>query len=441
MSLTGKIHQARNEIEQWARDYGLDFFDTVFEIVDVKLLSEIAAYGGFPTRYPHWRFGMEFDQINKGHDYGLHKIYELVINNDPCTAYLMRSNSFVDQKIVIAHVYAHSDFFKNNAWFKQTNRKMLDTMGNHASRVHAYCEKFGFNTVEDFMDICLSIEGLIDMYHPYKKSGIKAVEGEPPAGPPAESPAPEEDSAKMKPSGKKIKDVMGYLIAHAPLEEWQRDVLEIIYKEAFYFQPQAQTKIMNEGWASYWHSKILTEKALRDAEVIDFADHHAGTLAARPGQMNPYKLGIELFRDIEAQQGTRRIFEVRKLYNDITFVDEFLDEAFCEKQKLFVYAYNKRNGTYEIVDRNYKKVKEKLLFSLTNSGRPFISVIDGNYQNKGGLLLLHEHHGVDLKIPEAKETLERIYQIWKKPVCLETRVNGEKRLFIYSGKEHQEKAL
>src|SRR5262245_57866004 len=125
-------------------------------------MNEVAAYGGFPTRYPHWRFGMEYEHLKKSYSYGLHKIYEMVINNDPCTAYLLECNATVDQKIVMAHVYGHSDFFKNNVWFSRTNRKMLDEMANHATRVRRYMERYGVEVVEDFIDACLSIETLID---------------------------------------------------------------------------------------------------------------------------------------------------------------------------------------------------------------------------------------------------------------------------------------
>lgn len=440
MSLKGKIHDIRKNIETWSREHGLDFFDTVFELVDADQLNEIAAYGGFPTRYPHWRFGMEFDHLSKGYDYGFQKIYELVINTNPCYAYLMRSNSLVDQKIVIAHVFAHADFFKNNDWFKETNRKMIDMMGNHAAVVRSYCDRYGYETVEAFIDICLSIEGLIDVYHPYQKGSEILI----------------------------TKDMIGYLSEHAPLEDWQRDVLSMIRKEAYYFAPQGQTKILNEGWATYWHLKILTEKALKDAEVIDFADHHAAVVESRLGHMNPYRLGLELFRDIEYRwdtgkfgkefeecddmnrrrewdqklgRGREKIFEVRKHYNDLTFIDEFLTPEFCERQKLFVYAYNKRNGAYEIFDRDFKKVKDKLLFSLTHFGQPIICVLEGNYEGKGHLYLLHEHHGVDLKFPEAKEVMERVFSLWKKPIHLETRINGEKRLLTYNGSEHLEKAI
>ena len=153
-----------------------------------------------------------------------------------------------------------------------------------------------------------------------------------------------------------------FLLEHAPLKDWQRDVLAIIRDEAYYFAPQGQTKIMNEGWASYWHSTIMTRHGLTDAEVIDYADHHSGTMATSPHRLNPYKLGIELFRDIEERWnkghfgpeyeacddlhvkenwdkqlglGREKIFEVRRIYNDVTFIDAFLTPEFCIKHKLF----------------------------------------------------------------------------------------------------------
>ena len=138
-----------------AREYGLDFFDTIFEMVDYEEMSMLAAYGGFPQRYPHWRFGAQFDELMKGYSYGLQKIYEMVINTDPCYAYLLTANEITDQKLVIAHVYGHCDFFKNNAWFSKTNRRMLDQMANHSARVNRYIDRFGYEPVEEFIDACL----------------------------------------------------------------------------------------------------------------------------------------------------------------------------------------------------------------------------------------------------------------------------------------------
>ena len=320
---------ARPRWRSTPRGYGLDFYPTIFEVVDYDQLNAVAAYGGFPTRYPHWRFGMEYEQLAKGYSYGLQKIYELVINNDPCYAYLMRSNALTDQKLVMAHVYGHCDFFKNNYWFSQTNRKMMDQMANHGNRIRRYMDRFGVDEVETFIDACLSIEDLIDIHSPFiqrfdpetrfefkphagrrrRRAAAGQVPGQAVHGLVHQSArraggrsrcacARSSDADKRFPAEPTL-DVMLFLLEHAPLKPWQLDVLSIIRDEAYYFAPQAQTKIMNEGWASYWHSTIMTRQGLEPQDVVDYADHHSGTMATSPGRLNPYKLGIELFRDIE----------------------------------------------------------------------------------------------------------------------------------------------
>src|SRR5438270_6847080 len=158
------LRALKQEIECYARSYGLDFYETIFEVLEAEDLNEVAAYGGFPTRYPHWSFGMAYEELHKGYDYGLSKIYEMVINNDPCYAYLMRCNHTVDQKLVMAHVYGHCDFFKNNAYFSHTSRKMMDEMANHGMRIRRYAERFGEEEVETFLDRCMSIDDLIDVH-------------------------------------------------------------------------------------------------------------------------------------------------------------------------------------------------------------------------------------------------------------------------------------
>src|SRR6266705_3992340 len=160
---------AKKQIREQARSYGLDFFPVIYEMCDWEQMNQIAAYGGFPQRYPHWRWGMEYERLRKQHFYGLGRIYEMVINNDPCYAYLQESNQLVDQKLVIAHVYGHSDFFKNNIWFSQTNRKMMDEMANHGTRIRSCMDRYGEDTVESFIDNCLSLENLIDIYSPLIK--------------------------------------------------------------------------------------------------------------------------------------------------------------------------------------------------------------------------------------------------------------------------------
>jgi stage V sporulation protein R len=261
------------------------------------------------------------------------------------------------------------------------------------------------------------------------------------------------------------RDILLFLLEHAPLDRWKRDILSMIREEAYYFLPQMQTKIMNEGWASYWHSTIMTSKALTPAEVIDYADHHSGTLAPYSGRLNPYKLGLELFRDIEdrwnkgkfgkeyeecedmverkrwnknAGLGRKKIFEARKLYNDLTFIDTFLTPEFCKDHKLFAYDYNKNANTYEITSREFKKIKDKLLFSLTNAGQPIIEVTDGNYKNRGELYLTHRHEGVDLKLDWLQEVLKNLYEIWSRPVLIETKLEGAPRIYSFDGIEQKD---
>src|SRR5580704_11603119 len=168
-SLPSELANLQTQIEAYAARQGLDFFPTIFELVEADELNAIAAYGGFPTRYPHWRFGMEYEQLSKGYHYGLQKIYELVINNNPCYAYLMKSNELVDQKLVMCHVYGHCDFFKNNAYFSQTSRKMMDEMANNGNRIRRHMDRQGVDEVETFIDACLSIEDLIDIHSTFIK--------------------------------------------------------------------------------------------------------------------------------------------------------------------------------------------------------------------------------------------------------------------------------
>lgn len=493
--LTPDLRELQRTVESAAREYGLDFFEIVYEVLDWEEISEVAAFGGYPARYPHWRFGMEYIELSRSYAYGLSKIYEMVINNDPTYAYLLAANHHVDQKLVMAHVCGHGDFFKHNFMFAGTNRKMLDEMANHASRVRRYMEREGVETVESFLDRCLSLENLID-YSALSADAVAHAPGryeddedgdalrepwrlrskeymDPFINPPEVIEAERERLvAASRPVPRSLperptRDVLGFLLEHAPLARWERDVLGIVREEAYYFAPQGRTKIMNEGWASYWHSRLMTEKLLDPSELLDYADHHSGTMASGPGRLNPYKVGIELWRDIEerwnkgrhgpewdactdtraragwdtgAMRGQEKIFEVRRFYNDVTFIDEFLTPEFVRRHGLFTWEYDERTRTYVISDRDFAAVKEKLLFMLTNFGQPTIDLVDANYLNRGELLLIHRYEGVPLKMDEAAETLENLQALWKRPVNLETYVDDAPVALTFDGTQHRQEA-
>lgn len=493
-NLTPELERARVQIKKMAEDYGLDFFETIFELITYDQMNQFAAYGGFPVRYPHWRFGMEYESLSKGYEYGLSKIYEMVINTDPCYAYLMEGNMLVDQKLVMAHVFGHCDFFKNNQWFSKTNRKMMDAMANHATRIRRHMDRYGVENVENFIDRCLSIENLIDRYSPYVSKATPPVPAElaekkndNPSGllrsersymdkyiNPPEFVRQQQDAQRKRAEeesnfpARPERDVLNFLIQYGPLKPWQQDILSIIRDEAYYFSPQGMTKIMNEGWASYWHSTMMTQQILNDSEVIDYADHHSGTVAMTPSRFNPYKVGIELFRHIEERWnkgqfgkewnecdnfderknwdkklglGRQKIFEVRRDYNDVTFIDTFMTEDFCVQNKLFVYKFNRKTQRYEIDTRDFANIKKQLLFQLTNWGQPIIDVVDGNYENRGELLMRHMHEGIDMQPDYMEETMKNLQALWGRPVNMMTIMDGEEKLFSYNGTDFKEFTL
>jgi stage V sporulation protein R len=495
--ITGELKKLQIEIESYAVEFGLDFFPQVFEMCDYETINILAAQEGFPARYPHWRFGMQFDQLSQGYRYGLQKIYEMVINTNPCYAYLLDVNNWVDQKLVMSHVYGHNDFFKNNAWFSGTNRKMMDVMANHGSKIRRFAAKYGETQVESFIDCVLSLENLIDINNLFETADIQrrraAIEKQYSFEKSKDFEQADDRSQALKSflrtkdrqskvqtkafdetKVEKItkipetpeKDVLLFLMEHAPLKEWQVDVIGILREEAYYFLPQRITKIMNEGWASYWHSTIMTQRAADASEIIDFADKHAGVMVMNQKQINPYKVGIELMRDIEyrwntgkfgkeynecddmeakhhwdtkAMLGREKIFQVRKSHNDISFIDEFLTPEFCERQKMFTYKFNPRTERFEIDTRDFQAIKQKLLTSLTNFGSPVIKVIDGNYQNRSELLLRHEHDGVDLDGNFAELTMRNLYKIWKRPINLVTKYEEKEVVFHFNGESFQTK--
>ena len=237
------------------------------------------------------------------------------------------------------------------------------------------------------------------------------------------------------------RDVLLFLLRHGDLPQWKADILQMIREEAYYFAPQAQTKIMNEGWATFWHTRLMTDGLATIADIVHYADHHSGTVAMSPYRLNPYKLGLELFRDIEerwnmgrfgkewedcddlslrlkwdtqAGRGREKIFEVRKHYNDVTFIDEFLTPEFVMEQKMFNYGFNKKTSNWEIVTKEFKAIKNKLLGQLTNFGQPFIDVTNGNYENRGELFLLHRYDGVDLRDDYMRDTLSNLQALWSR---------------------------
>ena len=264
------------------------------------------------------------------------------------------------------------------------------------------------------------------------------------------------------------RDVLLFLLRNAPLEDWQQDILGLVRDESYYFAPQAMTKVMNEGWATYWHSKLMTEHFLDASEIIDYAEQHSGVVHMPPGGFNPYKIGVELYKDIErrwdrgqhghaydrlealgsreafddqSKQGRKKIFEVRAIYNDVNFIDEFLTPEFVDRHRMYQYRRDPQSGQLKVVSRDFDRIKQTLLYQITNMGQPFVYVADGNYMNRGELYLMHRHDGHDLQQEHAKDVLKNIQMIWNRPVHIETSVEKRRKVLSFNGRKHSERTL
>jgi stage V sporulation protein R len=588
-----RLAEPVREAGELARKLGLEPYPVNYWIVDHDEMNQLIAYGGFQERYPHWRWGMQYDRQQKSDQFGMGKAFEIVNNDNPAHAFLQESNSLADQKAVITHVEAHADFFANNEWFGLFGDGDPDAaamLERHAEAIGRYVEdpEIDREEVERFVDAVLCLEDTIDQH---RSIAAAAADGTAPEDAKQlreklsemnisedvrrqvfdeewldEREAAAEAAARIDDPQR---DVLAFLQEHGmqydadqekavEMEPWQKDILDMLRTEAYYFAGQKMTKVMNEGWAAYWESLMMgDERFAGDDEFLTYADHQARVLGS-PG-LNPYKLGKELWEyventtnrrevidkllridgvtwrnfgdvvdfdeveaalqpasaiggvrsetldelvalgpddprvdhdalerardgdidvdrypwkvltyeglaerhfslarrqnrgflrrvsrselertarymfddnkyetvaealaDVDRTAGWDRMREVRNSHNDVTFVDEFLTEEFVRENNYFTYEYTRTSGDFRVTSDEYEDVKKKLLLNFTNFGKPTVAVYDGNYANRNELLLGHEYNGVILDIDQAKQVLERVYQLWGRPVNLAT---------------------
>lgn len=462
MTLEKELTKAIEEITEVAEGFGLDFFPMRFEICPADIIYTFGAYG-MPTRFSHWSFGKQFHKMKLQYDLGLSKIYELVINSDPCYAFLLNTNSMIQNKLIIAHVLAHSDFFKNNVRFSNTRRDMVESMTATAERIAQYELVHGRKEVEKFLDAVLAIQEHID------PSFVRLKE----AWSLEEMWSEEEEEHKKSPyddlwdldrkkdlieKGKKAKkfppqrekDLLLFIEQFSrELTDWQRDILTMMREEMLYFWPQLETKIMNEGWATYWHQRIVRELDLASDEVIEFAKLNAGVIQPSKTTINPYYLGLKIFEDIEKRyddpteemlargvkrkSGREKIFEVREIESDISFIRNYLTKELVQEEDL--YLFQKSGSEYKIVDKDWEKVRDQIINSRVNGGFPYIVVEDGDYLKNGELYLVHEYEGTELDTKYLEKTLPYIYQLWGRTVHLETVLSERSIVFSYDGRK------
>lgn len=448
------LEQAIEHIVAEAREFKLDFFEMRYEICPADVIYTFGAYA-MPIRFHHWSFGKSFHRMKMDYDYGMSKIYELVINSDPCYAFLLETNSLLQNKLIAAHVLAHCDFFKHNWRFRDTNRQMVWTMAAFAERVRQYEQDYGRDRVEQFLDAVLAIQEHIDPFpqrapeqrEPTEKVPARKTRRQSPyddlwsldkyAG----QPAAEETVAKGEPGadtsgGPGSRDLLLYLMEHGQdLDDWQRDIISSIRAESLYFRPQMETKIMNEGWASTWHARIMRQLDLTPDESVEFAKMHAGVLAPNKFHLNPYHLGFHIFADIEERFGTQKMFEVREVETDLSFLRNYLTEALVEK--LDLYLYQKVVDRWEVSHnaQDWERVRDGIVALYANCGFPYIYAEQHDYGKRGELFLRHGFEGVELDPEYLRRTLPHLHHIWGRPVHLETVEDGASIRYTCAGQD------
>jgi stage V sporulation protein R len=245
------------------------------------------------------------------------------------------------------------------------------------------------------------------------------------------------------------KDLLLFIETYSrELKDWQRDILTMMREEMLYFWPQLETKIMNEGWASYWHQRIIREMDLTSGEAIEFAKLNAGVVQPSKTGINPYYLGIKIFEDIEERynnptddmirrgvipgSGREKMFEVREVESDISFLRNYLNKDLVMREDM--YLFQKQGRDYKIVDKEWEHVRDQLVNMRVNGGFPYITVNDGDYLKNGELYLKHWYEGVELDVKYLEKVLPYIHQLWGRPVHIDTMIEERRMLFSYDGK-------
>jgi stage V sporulation protein R len=454
-------------IREKVQEFGLTCYPQEFELCDHTQMLSLMAYSGMPSHYPHWSYGKSFERQKTLYDHGVSGLpYEMVINSDPCLAYLMRQNSLALQVLTIAHVYGHNDFFANNFTFSHLHADLvIETFKNHANRVRGYIAdpSIGQEAVELVLDAAhaLSLQcrrnPAIRQRSPAEQKRA-ALEAAGPSPDPFQSihkrpgyEVPELSRIPLEPE----EDLLVFLRDYSPkLADWQRDLLTIVHEQTQYFLPQIETKIMNEGWACYWHRAIMNSLDLPADLHMEFIVRHNQVVRPIPGDINPYHLGLKVWDDIVRRyddptpqeieefgkpdrSGRDAIFQVRDVDRDVSFLRRFLTQKLMREMDMIeVEPEGDDLVVSRISDENdWQNVKRTLLSFIGMGGTPVIKVIDADHGGNRTLLLRHEYDGRELLLDYAEKTLRFVQQLWGRRVDLQTTLDGREVCLSWDGQD------
>ncbi len=460
-------------IRDKVEEFGLDCYPQEFEICDHSGMLGYMAYSGMPSHYPHWSYGKSYEKLKTLYDHGVSGLpYEMVINANPAIAYLMRDNTLLLQILTMAHVYGHNDFFKNNFTYRTTRADLtVETFKAHALRVRRYTEdpSIGVDLVERVLDAAHALSWQCRRNLAIRKLSrdeqvARAIEAAQPRSDPfkkihrpQEFREPEVHRVPLEPD----EDLLLFIRDYNPfLAEWEKDLLTIVDEEAKYFIPMMETKIMNEGWASYWHKKIVESLNLEQGLHLEFIVRHNQVIRPIPGQINPYHLGFRIWEDLYRRytdptpeeikrdgapnkSGREKLFEAREVERDTSFIRRYLTEDLMREMDLF--DYQARGGDL-VVNKvsdpdGWRDVKETLIRNIGTNAIPVIKVEDADFGHNHTLYLKHYHDGRDLHLEYAEKTLAYLQRLWGRECVLETILQGKRSQLCYNERGFSIRAL
>jgi stage V sporulation protein R len=419
-----------DKICEIAAKRGLDWFPINYEVCDYHSMIGHMTYHGMPTHYGHWSLGKSFERTKTMYNMGMEGLpYELIINSNPSIAYLMRENPAYLQILIMAHCVGHSDFFKNNRMFANTNPEgVVSKMRAAKKRIQSYTEdpSIGIDEVESVLDAAHALQWQTHRYGQVRRSQ-------------KELRTKYQDLIRNDSKGEYKNfdlsrvplepdyDILGFISENAPtMTDWKQDVIDIVRDTGKYFIPQIQTKIMNEGWASMTHYDICHELDLPPEWHLPFIKMHNQVIRPHIGGLNPYHMGFVIFNDIRERFGMEECFIARECAHDVSFIRQYMTRELVEKLGLFSYSEKKEKGvTIDEIhdDEGWEKIKNDLLTNVGTNGIPVIYVEE--MQKDGTLVLRHEHDGRDLELDHADNVTKHIKQLWGGELKLYTVIEEE----------------
>jgi stage V sporulation protein R len=454
-----KLENYANQIEQLAEKLGLDYYPVDFEVVPNNFMTEISVYG-LPVRMQHWSFGIRYIHQLIRQGMGHSRIFEVMFPGDPCHAYLVNDNSVAENTLVVAHVIGHADFAKSNHLFarfmKMAGGHLLEKAAERARAIEQALAQYGQERVEAVLDTALALEPHIDINQAIHRSPYPVTELPPDSIKSASLfserfhrlPSEAEYDRKAKDLQKKFSippnkeyDLLWFIAQYAPdLEGWERDIFLAVREESFYFYPVFACQIMNEGWASYWHARLLREADFLPSDIyLSAIKAHSDVVRpfATDNQLslsiNPYHLGFSIWEDLIESRGIEVARQICREEDDFGFIRNYLSDDLAEKLALFIYEAD-REGGIQVTDRNIHELREAILAPKFNYGAPRIAVTQ--LHQDGSLELVHDYQddGRGLDVARAERVVEYISRIWRRPVSLQT-VGASGNPYVITGKQ------